>query len=100
MSAYETVARRFGANLAAARKRSGLSQEELGFRAGLHRTQIGVLERGARLPRIDTLLKLAGALDVPIVCPLLEGIGWRSAVAELGGFSVSPGNAEKGSSDA
>jgi len=100
MSADKTVARRFGANLAAARKRSGLSQEDLGFRAGLHRTQIGVLERGARLPRIDTLLKLAGALDVPIVCPLLEGIGWRSAVAELGGFSVSPGVAEKDSSDA
>jgi transcriptional regulator with XRE-family HTH domain len=99
MSAHRTVARRFGANLAAARKRSGLSQEELGFRADLHRTQIGVLERGTRLPRIDTLVKLAGALDLPIVCPLLEGIGWRSAVAELGGFSVSPNDADKDSSD-
>jgi DNA-binding XRE family transcriptional regulator len=99
MSAYETVARRSGANLAKARKRSGLSQEELGFRAELHRTQIGVLERGARLPRIDTLVKLAAALHVPIACPLLEGTGWRSAVAELGGFSVSPDDAEKDSSD-
>jgi transcriptional regulator with XRE-family HTH domain len=99
MSARENVARRFGVNLAAARKRSGLSQEELGFRAELHRTQIGVLERGARLPRVDTLLKLAAALDVPIACPLLEGIGWRSAVAELGGFTVSPGDVDDGSND-
>lgn len=99
MSAYETVARRFGANLAAARQRSGLSQEEVGFRAGLHRTEVSILERGARLPRIDTLVKLAAALEVPIVCPLLEGIDWRSAVAELGGFSVSPGDSSEGSVD-
>jgi transcriptional regulator with XRE-family HTH domain len=99
LSAYKTVAQRFGANLAAARQRSGLSQEEVGFRAGLHRTEVSILERGTRCPRIDTLVKLAGALDVPIVCPLLEGIGWRSAVAELGGFSVSLGDADKDSSD-
>jgi transcriptional regulator with XRE-family HTH domain len=99
MSAYETVARRFGANLAAARQRSGLSQEEVGFRAGLHRTEVSILERGARLPRIDTLLKLAAALDVPVICPLLEGIGWRSAIAELGGFSISPGDADEDSDD-
>lgn len=82
------VARRFGENLVRCRKEAGLSQEELGFRASLHRTQIGILERGARLPRIDTLIKLAGALAVsPEV--LLKGIGWRPGTAQVGGFQVS-----------
>jgi transcriptional regulator with XRE-family HTH domain len=98
-AAHKTVARRFGANLAAARERSGLSQEEVGFRAGLHRTEVSILERGARLPRIDTLVKLSAALDVPFASALLEGIDWRSAVAERGGFSVSPTDAGEESSN-
>jgi transcriptional regulator with XRE-family HTH domain len=57
------VAERFGENLMIYRKRAGLSQEELGFRASLHRTEISQLERGVRLARIDTLVKLAGALS-------------------------------------
>jgi len=82
------VARRFGDNLVRCRKRAGLSQEELGFRASLHRTQVGILERGARSPRIDTLVKLAGALDVS-VDELLDGIAWRPGSARLGGFQAT-----------
>jgi len=58
------VAQRFGANLAFLRSEAGLSQEELGFLAGLHRTEISLLERGTRVPRIDTLVKLAGGLGL------------------------------------
>ena len=61
----QAVAVRFSENLIRARERAGLSQEELGFRSSHHRTQIGVLERGARAPRIDTVLKLAGSLSIP-----------------------------------
>lgn len=81
------VAGRFGENLIRCRKRAKLSQEELGFRASLHRTQIGVLERGGRLPRIDTLVKLAGALSVS-PGELLEGIVWRPGTASVGGFEL------------
>lgn len=81
------VARRFGENLVRQRKRAELSQEELGIRASLHRTQIGILERGARLPRIDTLVKLAGALDVS-PCDLLDGIVWRPGERQPGGFTL------------
>jgi len=70
------VGQSFGANLVAARKRAGLSQEALGFRASLHRTEVGLLERGATVPRIDTLIKLASALNLP-PGDLLEGIGWE-----------------------
>jgi len=81
-----TVAQRFGANLTACRKRAGLSQEQLGLLASLHRTEIGLLERGARVPRIDTLLKLAAALSIDPT-ELLEGIAWKPGRAVPGHFS-------------
>jgi transcriptional regulator with XRE-family HTH domain len=36
----------FGVNLAAERKKAGLSQEDLAFRADLHRTEVSLIERG------------------------------------------------------
>jgi transcriptional regulator with XRE-family HTH domain len=93
MDGSAEVARRFGANLRRARKRTGLSQEEVGFRASLHRTEVGLLERGARVPRIDTLVKLASALGVRIDCSLLDGIAWNagSVKPEPGAFTLSRG---------
>lgn len=72
----EIVGAQFGENLRAARKQAGMSQEDLGWYAALHRTEIGLLERGDRVPRIDTLIKLAVALSVP-PGSLLEGIGFE-----------------------
>ncbi|HEX4306725.1 MAG TPA: helix-turn-helix transcriptional regulator [Solirubrobacterales bacterium] len=69
------VAGRFGRNLRRVRKREDLSQERLGKRAGLHRTEIGLLEKGERVCRIDTLVRLAGGLAVPPE-ELLDGIHW------------------------
>jgi integrase len=83
------VAHRFGGNLRRLRKRADLSQEEMGFRSGLHRTEIGILERGERLPRIDTMLKLGAALGVKFECPLLAGLEWKPGVLERGSFSSS-----------
>lgn len=53
------VRRQFGENLRLLRRTAGISQEELGMRCSLHRTEIGLLERGARVPRIDTVIKIA-----------------------------------------
>jgi len=83
------IASRFGKNLSRARKRAGLSQEEAGIRASLHRTEIGLLERGERIPRIDTAIKLAGAIGVPLG-ELIEGIEWSPGTASRGSFSVNP----------
>jgi DNA-binding XRE family transcriptional regulator len=47
----EAAAKRLGRNLFMARRRAGFSQEELGALACLHRTEIGFIERGQRLPR-------------------------------------------------
>ncbi|MDX6626586.1 MAG: helix-turn-helix protein [Solirubrobacterales bacterium] len=60
----DAISWQFAENLVIARRRAGLSQEEVGFQAGLHRTEIGQLERGHRLARIDTVVKLAGALSL------------------------------------
>lgn len=96
MGADLDVARRFGANLRRVRRRADLSQEEVGARASLHRTEIGLLERGARVPRIDTLVKLSAALGVRIDCALLEGIGWSPASTRPGAFTVDAINASGG----
>jgi transcriptional regulator with XRE-family HTH domain len=69
------AARRLGKNLWSARRRAGYSQEDLGGLACLHRTEIGLVESGGRLPRIDTLMKLAAALEVRVET-LVEGIEW------------------------
>jgi transcriptional regulator with XRE-family HTH domain len=82
------VARRFGENLRQLRKAADVSQEELGLRCSLHRTEIGLLERGARVPRIDTLIKIAAGLGVRIDCALLDGISWTPATTQAGGFKI------------
>ncbi len=83
------VAACFGANLARLRERGGITQEELSFRASLHRTEVGLLERGGRIPRIDTLVKLRDALEVE-TDELIAGIAWRPGDFRPGGF-VGPG---------
>jgi transcriptional regulator with XRE-family HTH domain len=83
------VAVNFGNNLRYCRERAKLSQEDLGFAAGLHRTEISLLELGSRLPRIDTLVKLAGGLSIPPE-ELLDGIGWQPGSIQRGGFNVAP----------
>jgi transcriptional regulator with XRE-family HTH domain len=81
-------ATRFGQNLASRRRQAGLSQEELGVRASLHRTAVGQLERGERVARTDTLVKLAGSLAVEPE-DLLTGLEWRPGTMTLGKLNVS-----------
>jgi len=81
------IATAFGKQLKHCRKRAGLSQEEVAVRASLHRTEIGLLERGERLPRIDTMIKLAGALRVP-PAELIEGMRWSPGSTSRGNFSL------------
>jgi transcriptional regulator with XRE-family HTH domain len=89
------IAERFGANLVRCRKAADLSQEQLGFLASLHRTEVGMLERGIRLPRIDTLVKLAGALEAS-PNELLEGIAWMSTAPLIGSFEIQAPPASPG----
>jgi len=60
----DTPRDRFSINLREARAKARISQQELGDRCDLHRTEISLLERGGREPRLGTIIKLASALNV------------------------------------
>lgn len=86
----QEVAERFARNLLKARRRAGFSQEELGKLASLHRTHIGLMETGRRLPRVDNLVKLTSALAVG-ADELLQGIDWIVTIpTRPGSFDVDP----------
>jgi transcriptional regulator with XRE-family HTH domain len=55
-----------GAGVREIRARRGISQEELGYRAGLHRNYVGAVERGEINATFRTLLKLRRGLSVPL----------------------------------
>jgi transcriptional regulator with XRE-family HTH domain len=52
------------------RQAQGLSQRELAELVGTTQSAIARLERGGRPPRIDTLLRIADALDCDLVVEL------------------------------
>ena len=52
----------FGEEVTRLRKRLGVSQEELAFRAEVHRTYISQLERGLKSPTLSVILKLCRAM--------------------------------------
>jgi transcriptional regulator with XRE-family HTH domain len=87
------IAATFGKNLARARRRADLSQEELSVRASVHRTEISQLERGLRIARVDTLIKLIGSLEVN-PDDLLTGMDWEPGGTRIGKFK--PGRSDEG----
>lgn len=54
----------FGGNLRAARKRLGLTQEEVARRSGVHVTEVSRIEAGKRDPKVSTLERLAKAVEI------------------------------------
>ncbi len=66
--------RDFGISIKACRQRLGISQEELGERANLHRTYISDIERGARNVSLESISKLAAALDVSVASLFTEEV--------------------------
>jgi transcriptional regulator with XRE-family HTH domain len=79
----------FGLRVAELRIKRGESQEDLGFRAGMHPQAIGELERGRRMPRLDTVIKVAGSLGVQ-AGDLLAGLGWEPGEFIAGSLVVGP----------
>lgn len=60
----ERFAKAFGVILSDARKKAGLTQEQLADKADFHRTYIGFMEQGVYSPNLYTLTKIAKALNV------------------------------------
>ena len=70
----EVVREQFATNLRRHRTRVGLSQEALADVCDLHRTEISLLERCKRSPRLETIVILSRGLELSSPAELLEGI--------------------------
>ena len=59
-----TITKRFGANVARLRKDRGMTQEAFADAAGIARSYMSDVERGARNPTIVMVERIANALNV------------------------------------
>lgn len=76
---------RFGARLRNLREIQGFSQEGFAKECGLHRTAVGLIERGKRIPRLDTLLIISRHLKIT-AADLIRGIErWGPDKKDRGG---------------
>lgn len=57
---------KFGNTVRQLRLERGMSQEDFAYECGLHRTYIGAIERGEKTVSIETALKVADALKLPV----------------------------------
>jgi Helix-turn-helix. len=58
------LSNKFGELIKQIRKEKGISQEELGFRSNVHRTYIGMIERGEKNITLENIEKIAKGLGV------------------------------------
>jgi transcriptional regulator with XRE-family HTH domain len=91
------LAVRFGRNLWRQRRRADLSQQELADLTGLNRMDISAIERGKRLPRIDTILKVSAGVEAS-PCDLLAGLRWYPGRYVEGEFHVEDRSASSSAS--
>ena len=57
---------KFGERIHNLRKQINISQEDLAHKAGVHRTYIGMIERGEKNITLENINKLAIALEISI----------------------------------
>lgn len=60
------IAVELGQRIKALRKEQSLSQEELSFKAGISAAHLGQIERAVKNPTVETIGKLAIALEIPV----------------------------------
>ncbi|MEA9658000.1 helix-turn-helix transcriptional regulator [Xanthomonas campestris pv. raphani] len=83
------LASAFGVVLRDLRRRTGLTQEELGFEAGLERNFVSMLELGQRQPSLASVFKLARALGIS--APQLVELVDKQLLAGDASPTASPG---------
>lgn len=66
--------RKFGGGVRQLRENAGVSQEDFAERVDVHRTYVGMIERGERSPTLGTIAAWADALDMA-PSELLKAIG-------------------------
>lgn len=71
----EQAAASFANKLREARGKAKMTQERLAHLSSIDRSQIGHLEAGRKVPKLDTIIKLAGALNIE-PCKLISDVRW------------------------
>ena len=66
MDSKQNILIRFGERVREERLKKGLSQEDLAFRADLHRTDIGMIERAEKNITLINICKICDALEIPL----------------------------------
>lgn len=61
-----SVNKRFGLRITQLRKQRNLSQEALALKSSLNRTYMGCIERGEKSPSLETINKIANALEISL----------------------------------
>ena len=69
----KAIEKKFGERVRELRQTKGLSQEELAFKAGVHRTYLGGIERGERNPSLKNIDSIANALGITLAELFLFG---------------------------
>ena len=62
----KTIEKQFGEKVKQLRLARNLSQEGLAFKAGVHRTYLGSIERGERNPSLKNIAAIAKALNITL----------------------------------
>ncbi len=69
----KAIEKQFGHKVRELREARGLSQEELAFKIGVHRTYLGGIERGERNPSLKNIDLIANALGISLAELFLFG---------------------------
>lgn len=64
MARMDDAVAQFARNVACARRRLHITQEDVSDRSGVHPTEVSRIENGERDVRISTVFRLAAALEV------------------------------------
>lgn len=68
------IATQLGQRIRELRNGQHMSQEELAFKAGISPAHLGQIERALKNPTVDTVAKIASALDVPIAALFAQNL--------------------------
>lgn len=83
------IATALGLRIRELRNERHMSQEELAFKAGISAAHLGQIERALKNPTVDTVAKIAAAMDVPITTLFTE----EQTKADMGSPVISKINA-------
>lgn len=75
-------------NLTRFMRDAGVSQDELAVMASVHRTEISMIQRQIRTPKISTAFRLAACLEVSLD-ELVNGVKWKPGRLALGSFQLT-----------